>query len=170
MKKIKQIVSVFCAGMVLIFSNSALSAGPGAAAVKGVRIAIVTASVNNAIGKPYVWGTSGPSSFDCSGLAWYAYHKNAGIDLGPEQCSVNIAEYLKDEKCGVGKNYLKPLDIIFYDLTERNDNLFRGIDHVSIYLGESNRTIVEARPKIGVVVSNERRESDNEVFWARVIV
>ena len=91
MKKIKQIVSVFCAGMVLIFSNSALSAGPGAAAVKGVRIAIVTASVNNAIGKPYVWGTSGPSSFDCSGLAWYAYHKNAGIDLGPEQCSVNIS-------------------------------------------------------------------------------
>ena len=36
MKKIKQIVSVFCAGMVLIFSNSALSAGTGAAAVKGV--------------------------------------------------------------------------------------------------------------------------------------
>jgi len=32
------------------------------------------------IGKPYVWGGQGPSSFDCSGLVQYAY-KGVGIDL-----------------------------------------------------------------------------------------
>ena len=32
------------------------------------------------LGKPYVWGASGPDSFDCSGLTMYAYGK-AGISL-----------------------------------------------------------------------------------------
>lgn len=32
------------------------------------------------LGKPYVWGATGPSSFDCSGLVQYAY-KGVGVDL-----------------------------------------------------------------------------------------
>lgn len=32
------------------------------------------------LGKPYVWGATGPSSFDCSGLTQYAY-KGVGVDL-----------------------------------------------------------------------------------------
>ena len=173
MKKIKRLCSALCVGMILFSSNSALNAGSGTnageTAVKGVKIGIITASVNGAIGKQYQWGAAGPQFFDCSGLAWYAYHKNAGIDLGTEQCSVNIADYLNGEHCGVPQNALKPLDIIFYDLSSRNDNLFKGVDHVSIYFGERNKTIVEARPNKGVVTSGNRREYGNEVFWARVI-
>ena len=32
------------------------------------------------VGKPYVWGQAGPSSYDCSGLTMAAYHA-AGINL-----------------------------------------------------------------------------------------
>lgn len=34
----------------------------------------------NQVGDPYVWGATGPSAFDCSGLVDYAYAK-VGIDL-----------------------------------------------------------------------------------------
>ena len=32
------------------------------------------------LGKPYVWGATGPSAFDCSGLTQWAYH-GVGVDL-----------------------------------------------------------------------------------------
>ncbi|MFE6225622.1 MULTISPECIES: C40 family peptidase [unclassified Streptomyces] len=43
----------------------------GAAAVMAAR---------SAVGKPYVWGATGPSAFDCSGLMVWAY-RQAGISL-----------------------------------------------------------------------------------------
>jgi cell wall-associated NlpC family hydrolase len=33
------------------------------------------------LGKPYVWGATGPNSFDCSGLTWRAWQQ-AGRDIG----------------------------------------------------------------------------------------
>jgi cell wall-associated NlpC family hydrolase len=36
--------------------------------------------VRNQIGKPYVWGAQGPSSFDCSGLALAAW-RSVGVDI-----------------------------------------------------------------------------------------
>lgn len=33
------------------------------------------------LGKPYVWGTHGPRSFDCSGLTSYLYKQAYGIGI-----------------------------------------------------------------------------------------
>ena len=33
------------------------------------------------LGKPYVWGAEGPSSFDCSGYTQYVFKKSVGISL-----------------------------------------------------------------------------------------
>ena len=33
------------------------------------------------IGKPYIWGANGPSSFDCSGLTRYIYKEALGKDI-----------------------------------------------------------------------------------------
>lgn len=49
------------------------------------------------IGKMYVWGASGPSNFDCSGLMWYAY-ENAGYnwprtnDAGQAAAGVRVSQ------------------------------------------------------------------------------
>ncbi|WP_296875208.1 C40 family peptidase [Thomasclavelia sp.] len=41
---------------------------------------IVVSVAKQQLGKPYVWGASGPNSFDCSGLVMYCYAQ-AGVSL-----------------------------------------------------------------------------------------
>ncbi|WP_431032978.1 NlpC/P60 family protein [Streptomyces sp. P6-2-1] len=52
---------------------------PGTAAVSG-RAAAAVAAARSALGRPYVWGASGPGSFDCSGLMQWAWGQ-AGVGL-----------------------------------------------------------------------------------------
>ncbi|MFB9350086.1 NlpC/P60 family protein [Streptomyces heliomycini] len=53
--------------------------GPGPAPASG-RAAAAVAAARSALGKPYVWGADGPSSFDCSGLTQWSYAQ-AGVAL-----------------------------------------------------------------------------------------
>jgi cell wall-associated NlpC family hydrolase len=84
--------------------------------------AAAQAAVNAALsqlGKPYVWGATGPSSYDCSGLMKWAYAK-AGITL-PRTAA---------EQSGFGtrvaRSQLQPGDLVFY---------YSPISHVGMYLG-----------------------------------
>ncbi|WP_405853174.1 NlpC/P60 family protein [Streptomyces sp. NBC_00090] len=49
--------------------------GPGSSRASAAVIA-----ARSAIGKPYVWGATGPSGFDCSGLMVWSY-RQAGVSL-----------------------------------------------------------------------------------------
>ncbi|WNI25207.1 NlpC/P60 family protein [Streptomyces sp. ITFR-16] len=56
-------------------------AGPRAGLPAGsARAAAAVMAVRRALGRPYVWGASGPSGFDCSGLMQWAYAQ-AGVSL-----------------------------------------------------------------------------------------
>ncbi|MFE5661962.1 NlpC/P60 family protein [Streptomyces sp. NPDC056517] len=50
------------------------------AALGSSRAAAAVIAARSAVGKPYVWGATGPSAFDCSGLMVWSYGK-AGISL-----------------------------------------------------------------------------------------
>lgn len=41
----------------------------------------VAAGAKHYIGRPYVYGGTGPSAFDCSGLAQYVYKAYAGVSI-----------------------------------------------------------------------------------------
>lgn len=71
------------------------------------------------IGKPYVWGASGPNSFDCSGLTMYCYRVGAGINISHSSYA--------QAHCGtpVSVSELQPGDIVG----------FRGWGHVGLYVG-----------------------------------
>lgn len=73
------------------------------------------------MGKPYVWGASGPNSFDCSGFTAYVY-KNFGVNL----------DHYTGSQYSVGKSVsrseLIPGDLIFFNTTS-------SISHVGIYVG-----------------------------------
>ena len=59
------------------------------------------------LGKPYVWGASGPSSYDCSGLIMAAY-RSAGVWLP----RVSRAQFSAGPRVGLGS--LAPGDLVFF--------------------------------------------------------
>ncbi|MEU3775229.1 NlpC/P60 family protein [Streptomyces sp. NPDC032472] len=52
---------------------------PGSGASSG-RAAAAVRAARSAVGRPYVWGSTGPSGFDCSGLMVWSY-RQAGVSL-----------------------------------------------------------------------------------------
>ncbi|MFI6091567.1 NlpC/P60 family protein [Streptomyces sp. NPDC051218] len=72
------------------------------------------------IGKPYVWGATGPDSYDCSGLTQDAW-KAAGISLPRTTWDqVKVGSTVKTADA-------KPGDLVFF---------YDDISHVGIYIGD----------------------------------
>ncbi|MFD6567586.1 NlpC/P60 family protein [Micromonospora profundi] len=92
------------------------------------RIAIKTAC--GKLGKPYVWGATGPNSFDCSGLTQYAY-KAAGVSL------THHTGNQWNEGKAISRADARPGDLVFF---------FSDLHHVGLYLG--NDQMVHA-PRAG---------------------
>ncbi|GAB3372442.1 NlpC/P60 family protein [Micromonospora halotolerans] len=92
------------------------------------RTAIRTACAQ--VGDPYVWGATGPNSFDCSGLTQYAY-KAAGISL----THFTGAQWNEGRK--VSRSEARPGDLVFFG---------SDLHHVGLYLG--NGVMVHA-PRTG---------------------
>lgn len=79
--------------------------------------------------KPYVWGTQGPSTFDCSGLVYAAY-KAAGLGW-PNWDRLNSALYA-GYTYHVPLTQLQPGDLLFYSYK----GTISTIHHITIYAGE----------------------------------
>ncbi|GAA3199815.1 NlpC/P60 family protein [Actinocorallia longicatena] len=72
------------------------------------------------LGKPYVWGAAGPSSFDCSGLAVWSYAKagKPGLD--------HYTGALWDAGKKVGAADLQPGDLVFFHPDHHHMGLYIG--------------------------------------------
>ncbi|MEU8697371.1 NlpC/P60 family protein [Streptomyces sp. NPDC048680] len=88
------------------------------------------------IGKPYVWGATGPSSYDCSGLTQAAW-KAAGVSIPRTTWDqVNVGTRIATAD-------LQPGDLVFF---------YDDISHVGIYKGDG--MMIHA-PKPGANVREE---------------
>ncbi|MCF2531235.1 C40 family peptidase [Yinghuangia soli] len=83
------------------------------------RAGAAVAAAAAQIGKPYVYGATGPSSFDCSGLTGYAW-KQAGVTLPRTSQSQGGAGR------SVPVSQIQPGDIVIY---------YSSASHVGIYAG-----------------------------------
>lgn len=102
----------------------------------------VCVKANSLLGKPYVYGATGPNSFDCSGFTQYIY-KYYGKTI-PRTSSAQYASCTR-----VSKANLKPGYLVFFSSTAGGSS----VGHVGIYTG--NNTIVHAaNSSVGVITSN----------------
>ncbi|MFF8913367.1 NlpC/P60 family protein [Streptomyces sp. NPDC015032] len=93
--------------------------GRGPAPAPGSRAAEAVAFAYGALGKPYVWGATGPSSFDCSGLTQAAW-RSAGVALPrTTYTQINAGQH-------ISRSELAPGDLVFF---------YSGISHVGLYIG-----------------------------------
>ncbi|MEU6522090.1 NlpC/P60 family protein [Streptomyces sp. NPDC046924] len=95
------------------------------------------------IGKPYVWGATGPGSYDCSGLTQAAW-KAAGVTL-PRTTYDQVAAGTT-----VPLSQAQPGDLVFF---------YDDITHVGVYVG--NGMMIHA-PKPGTYVREESVFYDGE--------
>ncbi|MCX5531783.1 NlpC/P60 family protein [Streptomyces sp. NBC_00006] len=120
-------------------SGSSGSSGSGSSssdASYATKAAQALAFAKSQEGKPYVWGATGPDSYDCSGLTQAAW-KSAGISLPRttwDQVEVGKTVPLSD---------IQPGDLVFF---------YDDISHVGLYMGDG--MMVHA-PKPGAVVREE---------------
>lgn len=85
------------------------------------------------LGRPYVWGATGPDQFDCSGLTQHVW-ASAGVMLprtSQEQADAGTSVPLSD---------IRPGDLVIY---------YSGATHVGIYVGQG---LVIHAPRPGSVV------------------
>ncbi|MFC3232530.1 glycoside hydrolase [Streptomyces nitrosporeus] len=113
-------------------SDTGSGAGSGYAAKAEKALAFAAAQ----IGKPYVWGATGPSSYDCSGLTQAAW-KAAGVDL-PRTTWDQVEAGTR-----VATEDLLPGDLVFF---------YDDISHVGVYKGDG--MMIHA-PKPGANVREE---------------
>lgn len=75
-------------------------------------------------GHKYVWGSTGPSTFDCSGLVMYALKKAFGIDYPHYSGSqYSVSQHISKSKAKSG-------DLVFWGKG--------GSEHVGVYAGGNN--------------------------------
>lgn len=94
--------------------------------------------LNDQLGKEYVWGTSGPNSFDCSGLVQYIYKEALGKEI--PRVSYEQGKFGQE----IEKKDLQVGDLVFFDTMKKG-----RISHVGMYIG-NNEFIHASNPKEGV--------------------
>ncbi|MGJ7439484.1 NlpC/P60 family protein [Aquipuribacter sp. MA13-6] len=112
--------------------EAAAEAAPNATAAAAIRAAATR------LGMPYVWGATGPGTFDCSGLTMWSYR----------QAGLAIPRTSRQQYAGlptVGVDELLPGDLVFY----ASGAAPSSIHHVAMYLGDG--LMIQA-PRKGDVV------------------
>ncbi len=122
----------------------------GSTSAASSRAAAAFAAAQSRIGKPYVYGASGPDSFDCSGLTSWAYAQ-AGVSIprtSQEQANAGTRIYNESD--------LKVGDLVIF---------FSDQHHVGLYAGHG---MVLHAPHTGAYVRYEAMSDMPFQFGVRI--
>ena len=109
------------------------------------------------IGKPYVYGATGSSSFDCSSFVQYVFKKTLGIIIP----RVSAEQSVFKPKL---HNNIKKGDLLFFETLEKG-----RISHVGMYIG--NRQFIHASSKSKrVIVSDFTGFYQDKFRWAVSVI
>jgi peptidoglycan DL-endopeptidase LytE len=97
------------------------------------------------IGKPYKWGGTTPTGFDCSGFVYYVFQKSQGITLPRTTSLLYSNTGLKVSSPAKG-------DLVFFNTSGK------GVSHVGIYIG--NGQFISATSSKGITITDM-----NNSYW-----
>ena len=113
------------------------------------------------LGKKYVWGATGPYSYDCSGFTQKIF-RDAGI---------NIPRVSRDQaKVGqfVDYSHLRKGDMVFFDTHKPRTG---KVTHVGIYLGNGNFIHASSGAKKIVIFNfNQKKYYKSRFLWGRRVI
>ena len=114
------------------------------------------------LGQKYVWGATGPRTFDCSGFTQKVFLSTTGIKIPRvSRNQAKVGKYVKYEelKCG---------DMVFFD-TEKKYS--KKVNHVGIYLDNGNFIHASsARKKIIITSFNKKPFYKKRFLWGRRVI
>lgn len=112
--------------------SSSKKSGKSISAPTGGNAQAILNEAYKHLGAKYVWGATGPDTFDCSGFTSYVYKHAAGIDISrTTYTQIDVGQPVSEEQ-------LKPGDLVF-----------PHTGHVGIYVG--NGQMIHA-PQTGDVI------------------
>ncbi|MFJ8658023.1 NlpC/P60 family protein [Streptomyces sp. NPDC093795] len=106
-------------GSAPVLADRSSGSARGPVTAPNARAAEAISFARAQLGKPYVWGATGPSGYDCSGLTQAAW-RAAGVSL-PRTTYTQINAGTR-----VSRSQLAPGDLVFF---------YSGISHVGLYIG-----------------------------------
>ena len=105
--------------------RGARAASAGSNQAPNAVVAAVIAYAEQQLGKPYLWGGTGPDAFDCSGLVMQAY-RSAGIDI-PRTSEIQWTWGPR-----VSASQVEPGDLVFF---AGSDGTVQSPGHVGLVIG-----------------------------------
>ncbi len=113
---------------------------------KNQKLNKIVSLAKREVGKPYVWGATGPNAFDCSGLAQYVYRNAARRNI----TRTTYTQVKQGHR--VSLRHLKKGDLLFW-------GPISAPYHVGIYIGHG-QYVHAATPSQGV-----RRQTLSRYFY-----
>jgi len=86
--------------------------------------------IYRALGRPYVWGASGPNAFDCSGFIFHVFNQSGVLSI-PR----TTAQGYYNMSTRIPRSELRPGDLVFFQGTF---STYRTVTHVGVYVGNGN--------------------------------
>lgn len=129
-------------------SNVSSNSQVQAATTKTEKRDAVVNLAKKQVGKSYVYGATGPYSFDCSGLTSYVYSNAIGVNI----TRTTYTQVHQGKTVSVSTSKLKKGDLIFWGSKY-------APYHVGIYVG-NGKYVHAATPSQGV-----RKQTLSAYFW-----
>ncbi len=113
------------------------------------------------LGIKYVWGATGPYTYDCSGFTQKIY-RDVGINIPRvSRDQARVGQYVSYENLRRG-------DMVFFDTKKKRTG---RVSHVGIYLGDGNFIHASSAAKKVVIYNfNEKTFYKKRFLWGRRVI
>jgi len=121
----------------------------------------VESNAKRLLGIKYVWGATGPYTYDCSGFTQKVY-RDAGINIPRvSRDQARVGQYIPF-------NALRRGDMVFFDTHKRRSG---QVTHVGIYLGNNNFIHASSAAKKVVIFNfDEKPYYKKRFLWGRRVI